>query len=408
MPNEIRVLQDGSVTTPEGFLAAATYAGLKSYRKDKLDLGLIFSELPATAAGTFTRSLVRSPSVDLCQLHIASGSARAIIVNSGCANCCVGSQGRKDAEEVASLTADQVGSLPQEVLFCSTGVIGEELPMSLLRSGIPQLHPSRDAGHAFARAIMTTDSGPKEIAVSFSIDDVTVHIGGCAKGSGMIHPDMATMLAFLTTDASVEPAMLQNCLKEAVDKSFNMIDVDGDRSTNDSVILMSNSACGGPVISEGTVEAARFSEALLMVCVELAKSIARDGEGSNKLIEVLVDGALSTEGAKVMARTISSSVLVKIAVHGNDPNWGRILAALGRSGAQVQEGKVTLFVNEICIMDAGTPIHFFKDAVIAAMNTSEVVFRLQLGLGEDKASAWSCDLTEEYVTFNSAYTYCFT
>ncbi len=395
---------EGTVTSPAGFLAGATYAGLKTYGQNKLDLGVLVSEHPSNAAGVFTTNVIRSASVVLSQSRVASGSARAVVVNSGCANACVGDQGMKDAVETTALAAARLGLPPREVLFCSTGVIGVELPMALIRGGLPKIQLSRDGGHGLARAMMTTDTHPKETAVTFYVEDKKVTLGGVCKGSGMIHPNMATMLGLLATDAAVDPSFLQHALKAAADLSFNQVTIDGDTSTNDSLILLGNGVAGNRPLTAGSPDADTFQMALNRVCVFLARELARDGEGATKLITVTVEGAASGLDARLAARVVAGSALVRTAVHGNDPNWGRVLAALGRSGAQVEERKVALFVNEICIMEGGAPIPFFKAAVVAAMNTPEVVFRLSLGLGDGQASAWSCDLTEEYVTINSAYT----
>jgi glutamate N-acetyltransferase/amino-acid N-acetyltransferase len=404
MATDIAIVEGGSIVTPKGFLAGATYAGLKTYGEDRLDLGVVFSELPATAAGIFTTNRIRSSSVEACQRHLAGGKARAMVANSGCANTCVGETGLKDALEMTSLVAGKLGVAQEEVLVCSTGIIGVELPMALVRRGIRNISLSRDAGHAFARAILTTDTVAKEITVSFPMGKTTVHLAGCAKGAGMIHPNMATTLCFLTTDAAVEPRFLHAALKEAVDASFNMISVDGDTSTNDTVLLLANGAAGAPQARPGTPQGALFQQALGQVCTHLAKSVARDGEGATKLIEVVVEGARTMADARVAARSVSSSNLVKTAVHGNDPNWGRIMMAVGKSGAEVEEPRVALFINDVCIMEGGLPIPFFKDAIVASMRGAEVRFRIRLNLGDATAMAWGCDMSEAYVVVNSAYT----
>jgi glutamate N-acetyltransferase/amino-acid N-acetyltransferase len=403
MSSELSIVPEGTVTTPHGFLAGATYAGLKTYGEHKLDLGILFSELPASAAGTFTTSYVKSPSVVLSQRHIASGRARAVVANSGCANAYVGEQGMRDAQETVALAARLLGVPPEQTLFCSTGLTGVELPMALIRTGLPKVRPSRDGGGAFARAILTTDTVTKETAVAFSLGGVPVLIGGAAKGAGMIHPNMATMLAFLTTDAAVEPGFLRKALKEAVDVSFNAVTVDGDTSPDDSVILLANGAAGGPPLQEGDPRIPLFQGALTYVCITLAKAIVRDGEGATKLIEVTVEEAPTREAAQAVARTVSSSLLVKTAVHGSDPNWGRVLAAVGRSGVEVVENRIALYINDVCVMEHGVPIPFFKEAVVATMRSPDVHFRVRLGLGDASATAWGCDLSEEYVTYNSAY-----
>ena len=397
------LVQGGGVTSPKGYLAGATYAGLKTLTEDALDLGILVSESSASLAATFTTNRIESPSVTLSRRRAAAGGARGVVANSGCANCCVGSQGLTDATELASLAAGRAGVAPEEMLVCSTGMIGVELPMALLRQNVGNVDVSADGGALFARAIMTTDSRPKEIAVSLDIDGVRITIGGAAKGVGMIHPNMATMLAFVTTDAAVEPRFLDEALKRSVELSFNMIDVDGDESTNDTVLLFANGAAGGSAVRASSGSADAFQSALDYVCVSLAKELARDGEGAQRLIEVAVEGARTQEGARVAAREVASSSLVKAMVHGLDPNWGRIMMALGKSGVDVDESRVDIFVNDIHIVHQGMAISYLRDAVVSAMNVPDVGFRISLHLGEGQATAWGCDLTEEYVTFNSAY-----
>ena len=404
MVSAIALVEGGTVTTVRGFSAGATYAGLKTYAEDKLDLGLIFSEAPCVAAGVFTTSTIRSPSVTVDREHLAAGKVSGLIVNSGIANTGVGDQGYKDAKEMAAIAARHLGVKPQEILVCSTGIIGVELPMSLVRTGVEKIQLSAEGGNSVARAMMTTDTRPKEVAVSCEVDGCQVNIGGIAKGSGMIHPNMATMLAFVTTDAALEQEFLQTALKEVADASFNMLTVDGDTSTNDTLVVMANGLAGNRPIAAGSPDAATFKEALLEVCVLLTRELARDGEGASRLIVVEVVGARDKADARKAARTIASSNLIKAAVHGADPNWGRVLMALGRSGAAVEEKSIDLFLNGVCIMEGGTPVPFHRDVVVALMRGPEVTFRVQLNLGDGEATAWGCDLTEEYVIINSAYT----
>ncbi|MBI4298475.1 MAG: bifunctional glutamate N-acetyltransferase/amino-acid acetyltransferase ArgJ [Chloroflexi bacterium] len=400
----IEVIPNGSVTSPRGFKAGATYAGLKTYGADKLDLALLLSETLCSAAGVFSTNKIVSPSVTLSKKRISAGAIKAIVANSGCANTCVGDQGLKDAEEMTFLAARHLGIKDEETLVCSTGIIGVELPLALIRQSISKIQLSPDGGHTMARAIMTTDSHPKEMAISLKINNRTVNLGGIAKGSGMIHPNLATMLCFLTTDAAIEKSFLQDALNRATEVSFNMIDVDGDQSTNDSVILLSNGAAGGDTIRAGSPAADIFQQGLTYLCIGLAKELARDGEGATKLIEATVEGARNTEQAGAAARSIVSSLLVKAAVHGNDPNWGRIMMAVGKSGVELEESKIALYVNEICLVEEGRPIPYFQDAVVAAIKSGDVSFRVKLNVGDGSATAWGCDLTTEYVTFNAAYT----
>lgn len=404
MAGGIRVINGGTVTSAKGFEAGATFAGLKTYAEDKLDLGILLSREPATAAGVFTTNRLKSPSVVLTEEHIADGKAQAVVVDSGIANACVGEQGYKDAKAMTAKAAKHLGLKPEDVLVCSTGIIGVELPMSLINAGIDHIKVTDDGGHLLARAILTTDPKPKEIAVAFELNGATVTLGGITKGAGMIHPNMATMLCFITTDAEIQADLLKGMLKEAADESFNMMTIDGDTSTNDTVLVLANGAAGAGPISEGSEGADLFRKALGQVCVYLAKEIARDGEGATKLIEVTVEGAKTLQQARSAARTIAGSSLVKTAVHGNDPNWGRVVAALGRSDAELVEEKIALYIANVCIMEDGRPIAFHKDSIIAIMSGPEVAFRINLNLGDGRATAWGCNLSEEYVTFNSAYT----
>lgn len=403
MSAAIQLIHRGGVASAEGFTAGGTYAGIKTAGVDALDLGMVASDAPATAAGMFSQNKVLSPSVTVSQRRIRNGSARAVVANSGCANCSVGKQGMRDAEEMTALAAAYLGVDAEEVLIGSTGLIGVELPMALVRQNLGNVSLSNDGGNRFARAIMTTDTHPKEVAVSTEIDGRDVVIGGCAKGSGMIHPNMATMLSFITTDAPVERSFLQQALQEAVGASFNMIDVDGDQSTNDTVIVLANGKAGGPLISGGTEGGEAFQEALTYVCVDLAKKMARDGEGATHLIEATVEGARSVEEARRGARKIVSSLLVKAMIYGRDPNWGRVMMALGNSGIDFEESNVDIFINDIHIVHQGMSISYLKDSVVSSMSDDEVRLRVRIASGGESGTAWGCDLTEAYVIENSAY-----
>ncbi len=398
-----QILQ-GTITSPRGFTAGAVFADIKAWVKKPFDLAILYSEKPCAAAGTFTLNKIKAAPVLWCQDRVARGRAQAIVVNSGCANACTSGRGLADAGQMASLAAQKSGISSEDVLVASTGVIGTYLPMDKIKRGVEQISLSPDGGHDFAQAIMTTDTVPKEIAVEFEVGGKTVTIGGVAKGAGMIHPNMATMLCFLTTDAAVKPDFLQNSLRRAVELSFNMISIDGDTSTNDSVLLLANGLAGNDGLADGIEGAADFQAALEYVCIYLAKCIARDGEGSTKLIEVTVSGAYSTEDARIAARTVVSSSLVKTAVYGGDPNWGRVVAAVGRSGAQVEESKIDLYLDELCLMHEGRPAEFEKAEAKALMNFEEITFRLNLNLGNGEATAWGCDFTEEYIALNGDYT----
>jgi len=398
----IEIINGGGVTSASGFTAGSTYAGLKT-EAGVSDLGIILSDRPANSAATFTTNSIESPSVTASRKRKKTGISRGVVANSGCANCSVGSQGLTDAEELASLAASHVGVSGDDLYVASTGMIGVELPMALIRQNIVNITLSDDGGTAFAKSIMTTDSKHKERAVSFMHDGKTVTVGGAAKGVGMIHPNMATMLCFITTDADIDQKFLQSALSESVAVSFNMTDVDGDQSTNDSVIVLANGASGTEQIEEKSAGADTFVEALRYVCTELAKELARDGEGAQRLIEVIVEGAHTTEEARKAAREIASSSLVKAMVHGKDPNWGRLVMALGKSSIQLEEQKIDIFISDIHIVHKGIAIPYLKDAVVSAMNSEQVDFRINLNVGNSTATAWGCDLTEEYVIFNSAY-----
>jgi len=392
----------GTVTSPQGFYAGATHAGIKR-DKDSLDLGILFSEAPCATAALFTTNKIKSAPVVICQERLQKGRALAIVVNSGCANAYTGEQGLADADEMTALTAEGIGISSEDVLVASTGVTGQPLPMEMIRAGISQVILAQDGGHELAKAIMTTDTVPKETAIAARVGSNEFTIGGVAKGSGMIHPDLATMFCFLTTDAAVELDFLRSALRQAIDVSFNMISVDGDTSPSDMVLIMANGLAENEPISMDSQQADIFQQALDQICIYLARAIARDGEGATKLIEVTVNGAISVAEARLAARTVVSSPLVKAAVHGNDPNWGRIIAAVGRSGAEVVESKIDLYLEDVSVVKGGRPLPFNEQSVVQVLKQSEVSIRVHLNLGTASATAWGCDLSEEYVTINSQY-----
>ena len=402
MEAKIEFIPEGTVTSPKGFRAGATYAGIKKRATDVLDLGILFSEAPCVATALFTTNKIKAAPVVLSRERLRDGRAVAVVINSGCANACTGEQGLRNAVEMSGLAAEKIGASPEDVLVASTGVIGEQLPMELIRTGIGKISLSNDGGHSLVEAMMTTDTVPKEVAVRVSGGEIV--IGGAVKGSGMIHPDLATMLCFLTTDAAVEPDFLKSALRRAVDISFNMVSIDGDTSTNDTVLLMANGLAGNKPISRDSGQAAVFQQALDEVCIYLAKAMACDGEGASKFIEVTVSGARSVAEARLAARTIVGSSLVKTAVYGSDPNWGRIVAAAGRSGVEVEESRIDLCLGDVAVIKGGNPLPFNKGEVVAVLNKSEVAISLNLNLGTASATAWGCDLTEEYVVINSQYT----
>jgi len=393
----VKNVNGGTVTSPQGFLAGATSASIKT--KGGLDLGILCSEGPCVAVGMFTINKVKAAPVVWSQGRVAGGKAQAIVVNAGCANACTGEPGLEDAAEMAKLAAKKLKLKAADVLVASTGVIGHRLPMERIAAGLKDISLSVDGGHELAKAIMTTDTFPKEIAVAAS--DGSFTIGGIAKGAGMIHPNMGTMLAFLTTDAAVDRAVLDKALRQAVDVSFNMVTIDGDTSPNDTVVVLANGKAGR--VESGTKAEKEFQAALTEVCTYLARCIARDGEGATKLIEVKVEKALSLADARAAARTIVGSPLVKAAVHGCDPNWGRIIAAVGRSGCEFDGAKIDLFLNDICVVRGGVAHYFDKKEVSLLMSGTEVSVQVSLNLGEWQATAWGCDLSAEYVSMNAEY-----
>ncbi|MFL2761393.1 MAG: bifunctional glutamate N-acetyltransferase/amino-acid acetyltransferase ArgJ [Dehalococcoidia bacterium] len=403
MASMIELIQNGGVTSPQGFMAGGVYSGLKTQESDTLDLGILISEHEANLGAVFSQNSVLSPSVTVSQSRAANGKSMGVVANSGCANCCVGTQGEADAIEMTKLASQHLGLQETDFLVCSTGMIGVELPMALIRQNIGNIAPHNDGGIEFAKSIMTTDSQAKHLAVSLDIGNSKVVIGGCAKGVGMIHPNMATMLAFITTDADVDQNFLQHVTKTAADLSFNMISIDGDQSTNDTMLVFANGASESTTITKDSPDSANFQEALNYVCIELAKKMVRDGEGAQRLIEVTVDTASSLKDAQLAARSVSGSMLVKAMVHGNDPNWGRVMMAVGNSEAKIEESKLDIFINEIHVVHGGKAIPYSIEAVINAMDVPDVSIRISLNLGTSYATAWGCDLTEDYVIFNSAY-----
>ncbi|MCL4534964.1 MAG: bifunctional glutamate N-acetyltransferase/amino-acid acetyltransferase ArgJ [Bacteroidetes bacterium] len=390
----------GGVTAPAGFLAGATYCGIKTRGPD---LSLVFSERPCIGAGVFTTNKVKAAPVRLTEQHLGVAQPQAIIANSGNANACTGEYGHRSARETTALVAAKLGIAPEQVLVASTGVIGVPLPMDKIRAGIEALTISPDGGHQAALGIMTTDTHPKEAAVSLDLG-AKVTLGAMAKGAGMIHPNMATLFCFVTTDAALEPEFARAALREAVGNSFNMISVDGDTSTSDTLLLLANGAAGNRPLAAGTPEAAAFQAALNALTIHTARAIARDGEGATKLIEARVEGAGTLQDARLAARAIVSSNLTKAAIYGNDPNWGRILCAVGYSGAEVDPDVVDVIVEGIPLMRAGLPLPFDKRAASDALRTEEVHILVDLHRGDASATAWGCDLTEEYVRFNAEYT----
>ena len=394
---------DGGVTAPSGFRASGLHCGIKA--SGKPDLSLLVSDTPATAAGVFTVNLAKAAPLYLCQDHLASsrGMARAIVTNSGCANACTGPQGMTDALETAKLTAAALHCSEHHVLVASTGVIGVNLQMDKIRAGIPQAVDSLAAngGAAAARAIMTTDPFPKEYAVEVQTAAGTFKVGGMAKGSGMIEPRMATMLGYLTTDAAVEPSMLSRVLGEASRYTFNAITVDGEPSTNDCVFALANGASG--VTIDDDLYPVLF-EAFRAVAHELALGIVRGGEGATKLIAITITGASSEPDAWMAARAIANSPLVKTAVHGGDPNWGRLIAAAGRSGAAFVLDGARVQIGPLVLFENGRPYDELASQAADYLTGKNIEIVVDLGVGgSHTATVWTCDLSAEYVKINAEY-----
>lgn len=401
MKTIIDFIGNGTITSVKGFKAGAVNAGIKK-KGPKPDLGIVYSETPCTAAGVFTKNKIKAAPVIVCQKRLPSDDIHSIIVNSGSANAVTGRQGMQDALEMTVLAANKLGIKPSSTLVASTGVIGRKLPMDIISKGIDSIELTENGGYDFAKAIMTTDTVSKEVAVS--VNNGTFTIGGVAKGSGMIHPNMGTMLCFLTTDAVIDKDFLTDALRKAADVSFNMVSIDTDTSTNDTMIIMANGLANNKRVTEKSELAEVFQEALNEVCIYLAKTVAADGEGASVLIEVNVKGALDIESARNCARTIAASPLVKTAVHGCDPNWGRVIAAAGRSGAEIVELKTDLSICGIQLLEQGIALNDNYNEVSKAMESEVVIIDLNLNLGKATATAWGCDLTAEYVSINADYT----
>ncbi len=400
----------GGITAPKGYSACGVYAGIK--KKQKLDLALLVSDKPAAAAGAFTTNVVKAAPVLWDQKIIAAGKpVKAVVVNSGNANACTGERGLLDAQQMAQLVANAAGCLKEEVLVCSTGVIGVPLPMGKVEAGIAlaaqALSTSSESAADAAAAICTTDTFSKEIAVEFQLEGKPVRIGGIAKGSGMIHPNMATMLSFITTDACISATLLQSLLGLTVVDSYNMISVDGDTSTNDTVLALANGCSGTAEILPGTAAEKLFTEAFLFVHTTLARLIVQDGEGAGKFIEVTIEGAATEADARLMARSVISSSLVKTAFFGADANWGRILCAMGYSGAKFNPDAVSIRYQSqggsILVVDKGVPVPFDEALAKRILEAKEVLVLATLSDGGKRATAWGCDLSYEYVRINGDY-----
>ena len=403
-----------AVTFARGFRAGTAACGIKAFTAgataipsaQRSDLCVIQSERQCDTGGVFTTNKVKSASVVIDNLHLQHNRVQALVINSGNANACTGAQGFKDALLMAKLTADQLDLDPDQVLVCSTGVIGRYMPMNAVKVGIAAACSDLDSEHGddAARAIMTTDSVPKTASLEITIGGAQVRVGGMCKGSGMIHPNMATMLAYITTDAAVEPGLMASMVKSIADRSFNQVTVDGDSSTNDTFLILANGAASNPVVRAGSAEAQVLEHAIVRVAQELARAIAKDGEGATKLITVKIDGAASPAEASLAARTVASSSLVKTAIHGGDPNWGRIVCALGYSGADMAIDRLHLSIGGVVVFERGAGVEVDLGAVRRIFEQPEIEIVAGLGMGEGAAEAWGCDLSEEYVRINADYT----
>ena len=400
----------GGITAAKGFQAAGLAAGIK--KANTKDMAMVYSEKPCVAAGTFTTNIVKAAPVKWDQYIVYDQPfARAIVCNSGVANACTGEEGLLYCRQTAMITAKELNIPEDTVLVASTGVIGKQLPMQLLENGVrnlvPMLSPTIEAGAIAAEAIMTTDTLPKEVAVTIEIGGKEVTIGGMCKGSGMIHPNMCTMLGFITTDVSISKELLQKALSSVINDTFNMVSVDGDTSTNDTVLLLANGMAENKQITEEHEEYKTFYDALLYVCTVLAKKIASDGEGATALFEVKVINAQSKEQAVTLSKSIVTSSLTKAAIYGHDANWGRILCAMGYSGAMFDPEKVDLYFEsaegKLQIIENGVATDYSEEEATKILSENEVTAIADIKMGDATATAWGCDLTHEYVSINADY-----
>ena len=398
---------EGGVTAAQGFVAGGIHCGIRK-NKSKPDLAMIYSEKPCAAAAVYTQNLVKGAPILVTQKNIADGAAKAVICNSGNANTC-NADGEEKAQTMCDLTAQALGIAPQDVVVASTGVIGQVLPIEPIQAGIPELVKalSADGSHAAATAIMTTDTIAKEAAAEVEIGGKTVKVGGISKGSGMIHPNMATMLCFVTTDCAISPAMLDKAIHQVTEKTFNMISIDGDTSTNDTFAILANGAAGNPEITAPGPDYDAFVQALEAVCRTLSKLMAGDGEGATKLLICQVDGAATLDMARTVAKSVICSTLFKAAMFGADANWGRVLCAIGYSGAAVDVNKIDVSFRsakgqvDVCQNGAGIP--FSEEEASQVLSEHEIEILVHLHLGEASAEAYGCDLTYDYVKINGDY-----
>lgn len=391
------------VTFAKGFTAAGVKAGIK--KSGNLDVAVIYTKTQAVVAGTFTQNKVAAAPVYVSKEVVATGTAHAIVANAGCANACTGQQGLDDAHKMAQIAADELGVNADDVIVGSTGVIGVNLPMDKLEAGIKEAvaNLSADGSDNAGRAIITTDTHSKSVTCEFELSGKTVRMGAIAKGSGMIRPNMATMLCYITTDIAIDQALLQKAVSGCVEKSFNMISVDGDMSTNDMVIVLANGEANNAKITEENADYQIFFDKLMMLCTELAKQIAADGEGASKFLTINVKGAKSFADAKTVGMAIANSPLVKTAFFGEDPNWGRVICAVGYSGADMVPEKTVVKFGGITIFANGTGATYDEKALAHVMKQKDIVIDIELNMGQEDATVWSCDLSYEYVKINGEY-----
>ena len=395
---------DGGITAVSGIRAAGVHAGIKA--PDVKDVALIVTDVPATVAGVFTKNSVTAAPVLVCREHLSDGLAQAVIVNSGNANACTGEVGMANAQRMAAATAEQLGIAANLVLVSSTGVIGQQLPMDKIESGIQIAANalSTEGGADAAEAIMTTDTHPKSVAVEVEVGDVSVRIGGIAKGSGMIAPNMATMLSYLTTDARISAEVLQTALNRVVDDTYNLLTVDTDRSTNDTVLILATGhADNTEIVTASGEDYEAFCDGLLFVCTELVKMLARDGEGATKLVEVVVKHAKNRDDAESAARAVAESPLVKTAVFANDANWGRIMMAIGKSGAEFDPYQVDVWLADYRLVKGGMDAGYDEDEATALFGQDPVRITIDLAAGDAEITMWTCDYSYDYIRINADY-----
>ncbi|MGP5428074.1 bifunctional ornithine acetyltransferase/N-acetylglutamate synthase [Enterococcus malodoratus] len=391
---------DGTIASPKGFYATGLHAGLK---KEKKDLGVIYSAIPANAAAVYTTNQVKAAPIFVTKEAMADQKVQAVVVNSGIANACTGDLGLENAKEMQSLAASQLNVAKENVAVASTGVIGKQLPMEIIESGISKIDLQQQQPYAFHEAILTTDTSTKEIVVTEEINGQMVTMAGVAKGSGMIHPNMATMLAFITTDAQISKDLLQEMLADKTETTFNQITVDGDTSTNDMVLVLANGLAENPIIEKNSEAHEKFIAMFQLVSETLAKMIAKDGEGATKLIEVQVVGALSDTEARLVAKKVVGSSLVKTAMFGEDPNWGRIICAVGYAGSQTDPEKIDMWIGDQQLLNHSQPQEFDELIMKETLEKEKICITVDLNIGEQSGKAWGCDLTYKYIEVNALY-----